>query len=116
MRREAIRLSFDLEAVSEQLVDAQKSLGLWLAELAAVQAELAAVRAELAAVRAELAAARAELGAARDAAEAIAVEAADARTTARELQAALDAVRRTRTWRLHDRLARWSVFRWLARR
>jgi chromosome segregation ATPase len=116
VRREAIRLSFDLEAVSDEVNDARKTLELRQAELTAVQAELTAVQAELTAVQAELTAVQAELAVVRDEAGAHAAEAEDARTTSRELQVALDAVRRTRTWRLHDRLARWSVFRWLAHR
>lgn len=109
VRREAIRLSFELEAVVDEVADARKSLELRQAELEAVQTELTAVQTELTAVHTELTAVR-------DAAEAHAAEAEDARKTARDLQIALDTVRATRTWRLHDRLARWSVFRWLARR
>ena len=107
VRREAIRLSFDLEAASDEAVDARKSLELIHAEFTAVQAQFTAVQAELMAVQAEL-------QDARDASGAHAAEAEDARMRARELRVALDAVRGTRTWRLHDQLARWSVFRWLA--
>jgi GalNAc5-diNAcBac-PP-undecaprenol beta-1,3-glucosyltransferase len=108
VRRQAIRLSFDLEAVSDEVVDTRKTLELRQAELTAVQTELTAVQTELTATQAELTSVR-------DEARVYAAEAEDARTTSRELQVALDAVRGTRTWRLHDRLARWSVFRWLAR-
>lgn len=102
LRCEAVRLSLDLEAVSDEVVDARTSLELLQTEFGVVQAEFNVVQVELMA--------------ARDALGALAAEAEDARTTARELQFALDAVRGTRTWRLHDWLARSSVFRWLARR
>ena len=109
LRCKAVRLSLDLEAVSEDVVDTRMSLEL-------LQTEYGVVQAELKAVQAELNVAQVELMAARDASDARAAEAEDARTTARELQVSLDAVRGTRTWRLHDWLARSSVFGWLARR
>jgi hypothetical protein len=116
LRCEAIRLSLDLEAVSGEVVDARTSLELLQAEFGVVQAEFNVVQAEFNVVQAEFNVVQVELMAARDASGALAAEAEDARTTARELQVALDAVRGTRTWRLHDWLARLSVFRWLARR
>lgn len=102
LRSEAVRLSLDLEAVSDEVVDARTSLERLQTEFGVVQAEFNVVQVKLMA--------------ARDASGAHAAEAEDARTTARELRVALDAVRGTRMWRLHDWLARSSVFRWLARR
>jgi hypothetical protein len=116
LRCEAIRLSLDLDAVSDEVADARTSLELLQAEFGAVQAEFGAVQAEFGAVQAEFNVVQVELMAARDASGTHAAEAEDARTTARGLQVALDAVRGTRTWRLHDWLARSSAFRWLAHR
>jgi hypothetical protein len=108
VRREAIRLAYELEAVSDELVNAKQSLEQTHAERKAVRGELDAVRRELKDVRAQL---EAEEGFSA----AHAAEAEVARATARELQGALDGVRATRTWRLHDRLAGSSLVRWLAR-
>jgi hypothetical protein len=102
VRRIAVRLFFELEAVSAQVEDARTSLELTRAEIAALADASAAHAAEAEAAQAQARAARAD--------------AADARAAGRDLQVALDAVRATRTWRLHDRLTRWPVFRWLARR
>jgi glycosyltransferase involved in cell wall biosynthesis len=108
VRREAIRFRDELEAASNDLTDARESLEQTHAERDTVQGELDAVRRELKDVRAQL---EAEEGFSA----AHAAEAEVARATARDLQAALDVVRATRTWRLHDRLARLSVVRWLTR-
>jgi hypothetical protein len=102
VRRIAVRLFFELEAISAQVEDARTSLELTRAEIAAIGDTSAAHAAEAEAAQAQARAARAD--------------AADARAAGRDLQVALDAVRATRTWRLHDRLTRWPVFRWLARR
>jgi glycosyltransferase involved in cell wall biosynthesis len=109
VRREAIRFAYELEAVSDELVNAKQSLEQTHAERNAAQGELDAVRRELKDVRAQL---QAEEGFSA----AHAADAEVARSTARDLQVALDAVRATRTWRLHDRLARSSLVRWLAHR
>jgi hypothetical protein len=101
VRREAIRMSFDLEALSDEALKSQNSVQLLEEELVALQTELAAVQGDL--------------QSARDESGLHAADAEDARTTAQALQVTLDMVRRTRTWRLHDWLARWSVFRWFAR-
>jgi hypothetical protein len=114
VRHEAIQCSIAFEAVSDDVAGAMKALEQSHAELDAVRAELEAVRAELAAVHGELAAVHGELEVAQDASATHAADAEVARATARELQISLDAVRATRTWRLHDRLARSSVFRRLA--
>jgi chromosome segregation ATPase len=114
VRREAIRLSFDLEAWSDEAVDARKSLELTVAELETARQSLESTGADLEATRQSLVSTEAELATVRDASEALAVEVEAARAAAQELQATLEAVRGTRTWRLHDRLVRSSVFRWLA--
>jgi glycosyltransferase involved in cell wall biosynthesis len=106
--REATRLAYGLEAVSDELVSANTSLHQTHMELDAVQGELDAVRRELKDVRAQL---QAEEGFSA----AHAADAELARATARDLQVALEAVRATRTWRIHDRLTRSSLFRRLAR-
>jgi Glycosyl transferase family 2 len=101
VRREAIRLSFDLEALTEEALKSQNSLQLLEEELVGLHTELAAVQGDL--------------QSARDESGLHAADAEDSRTKAQALQVALDTVRGTRTWRLHDRLAQWSAFRWFAR-
>jgi hypothetical protein len=102
VRRAAVRLFFELEAASAEVVDARASLDLTRAEFSAIRDASDAHAAEAEDARAQAQAARAD--------------AADARAAGRELQVALDAVRATRTWQLHDRVTRWRAFRWLARR
>ena len=106
--REAIRFSYELEAASNEVVETTRSLAQAHVELDAERAELDAVRGELKAVRAQL---TAEAGFSAH----YAAEAEAARSAAGELQVTLDAVRATRTWRVHDRLTRSPAFRWLAR-
>ena len=108
VRREAIRFRDELEAVSDDLVETRRALEQ-------TDTERTTVRGELDSVRRELRDVRAQLGAEEGFSAAHAAEAEVARAAARDLQAALDAVRATRTWRLHDRLVRSPVTRWLAR-
>jgi hypothetical protein len=102
VRRAAVRLFFELEAASAEVVDARTSLDMTRAEIGGIRAASDAHAAEAEEAQAQAQAAHAD--------------AADARAAGRELHIALDAVRATRTWQLHDRVTRWSAFRWLARR
>jgi hypothetical protein len=115
VRREAIRFAYELEAVSDELVETKQSLEQTDAERTAVRGALEAVQGDLDDVRRELKDVRAQLEAEEGFSAAHAADAEAARAAARDLQATLDAVRATRTWRLHDRLARSSLLRRLAR-
>lgn len=102
LRRKAVQTFFELAETRHQVVDALNSAQLLRAELEAVAQQSQAHEASASAFAAE--------------ARAYALSAQEAQRLAAELEVSLHATRSTRTWRLHDRLARWSFLRWLANR
>jgi hypothetical protein len=85
-------------------------------ELESAQGQLAEARRALELERVHHRSTHELLDAHAAAAKVYAAQAEEAQVTARGLQGALDEVRGTRTWRLHDRLARLSIVRRLTRR
>jgi hypothetical protein len=90
VRRMALAFSLELEFAQRQLADANDAVALERTHHKATHELLDAHAA---------------------AAKVSAAQAEEAQTTVQELQNSLEEVRRTRTWRLHDRLARLSIVR-----
>ena len=107
--RSAALSRIELEEARRDVADSLSSLDLLAAELKwakdASAAHAADARTHAADARAHAADARAH-----------AANAEELWTRAQELQRGLSEIHSTRTWRLHDRLARWSIIRWLANR
>ena len=104
-QRYAIRSRLDLDALTDEVHDNRLA---WDAERTA----LLSANNELLSAKDEL---EVELGTMRSALEEARAKSDDAEAEARHTQELLDAARSTRTWRAHDRVARYAIVRWLAR-
>jgi glycosyltransferase involved in cell wall biosynthesis len=97
-RRYAVRSRLDLDALTDEVSDKWRA---WEEERSALLTAKEGLEAEMGVMRSALAAAEARAG--------------NAEAEARQTRELLDASRATRTWRVHDRFARYAIARWIAR-